>query len=78
MSAKEWEVKEVFNEEFDRFETVESGEQLFAVFDGLPMGFSMRPPPRLPRLRAVFELDLDDHLQHRSTQCSCRLLTISV
>ena len=50
MTAREWEVREVFNE-----------------------NLANSSPVKLPRLRAVFGLDPDDHRhpRHRSTQCSC-------
>ena len=38
--TKEWGTREVFKEEIDRFEVVKPGEQLCAVFDGLPIQFS--------------------------------------
>ena len=56
----------------------------FRCFRRTPNGNSLghflsavRPLPQMPRLRAVFERDLDDrsHLRHRSAQCSCRMLT---
>ena len=40
ITAKAWRVKEIVDEEFDRIETVELGEQLFAVVERLPVGFS--------------------------------------
>ena len=64
VSARDWRVKEVFDEEFDRIETMWK-----LVNSSLPSSMdsqwdshghflsAMEPLPRLPRLKAVFEVD---------------------